>query len=209
VTGEPGAEEPDADVPDAEVPAPRTGAEADPEAYGRVTDAARFAPLHAVADALVEELASAYDVRVETGTDLDEAEYAAGADVERVVSLVPVNADASPLRFVFTRFPGVVLGFGRWSSESFPSCGCDACDEDPDELARELTARCRAVVAGHLRESLRGGIKPWLTTEFATGTWASRSGHVVSRQRYRALGGRATHEWRPWRPASHVRVISR
>jgi hypothetical protein len=117
----------------------RWGSEGPPdEAYSRVTDPERFAPLVPAADALVERLVATYAVELERAT--------------RAVRLQP--ALGAPLTVGITDFPGVVLRFGHWCGTHQPMCGCDACDETPDEAIEEMTDVVRAVVEGHFTEEL-------------------------------------------------------
>jgi Family of unknown function (DUF6226) len=47
-----------------------------------------------------------------------------------------------------TDFPGVDVRFGAWISAAFPRCGCDACDEQPAEVAVELREFVDALIGG-------------------------------------------------------------
>lgn len=178
---------------------PETG-EIDPAAYGRVTDPERFRPLHDAALALIDELSTTYDLTVTRRRDEEGTAVGVGGPVrERVVHLQPTDPTAAPLTFTLSAFPGVGLAYGRWSDASFPSCGCDACDEDPTEAVAGLTATVRAVVAGSLRESLaRRGLHPWQYVVLTGDGWREESGQAISRQRFRELGGRGTHSYAPW-----------
>ncbi len=117
----------------------RWNAEPQPEdAYSRVSNLQRFAPLHAVAGALIDWLTNTFDVVVErdlrAATDL----LHMPEDVVHAVRVVPYDSTAAPLTFVLTNFPGVYLHAGSLHDFHFPVCGCDACDGDLTSLAEEL-----------------------------------------------------------------------
>jgi hypothetical protein len=129
-----------------------------PEAYNRVTDPERYRPLHTAADQLLGRLRAQYVVEVVDSDDLREG-------VERCVSVTPSRG--APLRVEFTAFPGLAVRYGRWCEESYPWCGCDACDEDPDDLVEEFESRVQSLVAGQFDEEVtRSGETGWLRSEF-------------------------------------------
>lgn len=55
-----------------------------------------------------------------------------------VTELTPAHPGSGTLRITFTGFPGLLVKLGQESEFALPACGCDACDEDPDELILEL-----------------------------------------------------------------------
>jgi hypothetical protein len=118
------------------------------DAYGRVTDPDRYRVVVRAAEQVVDELEAAYQVVVQRGGAELDPELCAGPTVERVIRLVPARKDAATLTVALTDFPGVRVPAGHWHTLDFPSCGCDACDESPDELAADLTRRLHAVAAG-------------------------------------------------------------
>ena len=136
----------------------RWGPEGPPgEAYSRVTNPERFRPLHAAMLEIINRLEKDYEVERAEGYGLDE-ELESRMDLARPsVRLSPWDPDAAPIGVTFTTFPGLYLRFGRWYTEPFPDCGCDACDEMPDELIEEMTELVEAVVSGGFREAW----KPW------------------------------------------------
>ena len=160
------------------------------EAYGRVTNPERYDVLHAVARDLVGWLEHTYDaeVREDTGTH----ELLGITAPVRVWNLEPRAADAAPLTIVLSDFPGVVVRVGRSHIERFPSCGCDACDEDPAELVNELRQLVEWLVDGQIREYLHGS---WLGFEAGP----SRGGRQrLSRQERERYGGDFDQQWQPW-----------
>jgi hypothetical protein len=106
------------------------------EAYSRVTHPERYAPLHAVADALVAHLVAEYDcVAEQVATEPHEL---------RAVRLQPASGQG--FRLAWTDFPGVRAGLGGEVDEAAPLCGCDACDEPLEGAAAEICDRVLAFV---------------------------------------------------------------
>lgn len=168
----------------------------DPDAYGRVTNAERYALLHDAARSLVDELCDRYLVeRTDDSVDEPMGQWEEGATVIR---LVPDDRGAAPIALTLTSFPGVTVRFGRWQSAAFPRCGCDACDEDPLRLVEELRDDVMAVVTGEFREAIKGGFQPGRTYSLG----GPRGGHSgwsrLPRREVRRRGGPAATDWRPW-----------
>lgn len=128
----------------------------------RVTNPERFSPVHAAADALVARLESGYALaRTERGEPLDMGGL-------RQVELVPVAG--APLSIRWDDFPAVRVRYGRWHEESYPQCGCDACDEQPDDVIVDLERKADALVAGRFTEAVVTDPEgTWFTTEFRFG----------------------------------------
>ena len=158
-----------------------------PEAYSRVTDPQRYVALHDVADRLVTVLAERYDVAL---TD----EPADGAREVRAVRLHPRSGGGADLVVVHTDL-GVRLRAGRWAEESFPHCGCDACDEEPEDLAEELAEYSTDVVRGRLTEELTSGSRKGTLAVRRPRSGGTRS---LRRDEVRRLGPPGRHEWSPW-----------
>jgi len=120
----------------------------DDSAYGRVTHPERFATLHDAVHELVADLRQRFDVLVEPVAP-------AGDDPRRkvlsAVRVSPSNEGAS-VTFSLTDFPGLHVRFGAKHTETFPQCGCDACDEQPGELADNLREKVLALAAGRFSE---------------------------------------------------------
>lgn len=144
-------------------------------AHGLVTGLGRYRALHVGAKATVEAL------------------------VEDSVRVEPLAAGAAPIVVGFTTFPGLVLQCGRWFVETYPRCGCDACNEGETDLARTFESTVAAVAAGHFREELRGGLRPQLTTElWSDRRWSVKQHRAVARRELKRLGPPATLAWRAW-----------
>lgn len=179
-----------------------------PEAtYSRVSHPERFAPLHAVADALLTHLVETYDVTIDDDPPLDAFPGDPFA-VVRVVGLVPATDDAPPLTIAWTPFPGIRLHAGAAADVALPACGCDACDDDIESLLDELEGTVLAVVSGGLSESVRDR---QLTTSIASRRHrrnaGPRAGSGVTSQarfssteaeRLRAVLAVAPDGWAPW-----------
>ena len=181
------------------------GSEGPPEdAYSRVTEAQRFGPLHDWALEAVARLEADYEVaRIEAqsmDTELERAPLS-----KPTIRLTPLQDAGAPVTIAFTDFPGLAVRFGRWVTEWFPSCGCDACDEMPDEEFERFTQLLDDVVAGRFRESLyRDGWRhAWRTREFWSDQHRRAGKRRVERgQARRMLGGekKIVLEWMAWPP---------
>ena len=185
-----------------------------PEAYSRVTDPERFRPLHAVTVSLLAELEAEFDVRRTDGYPLD-GELEASQLARPSVRLTPDDTRAAPLLVAFTTFPGIRLRAGHWLADSFPSCGCDACDETADAEALRLRELVDAVVSGRFREELSLPPIPvpligdgWQRWEIWSERGRRSSSQRVEAKRARAMlasVGRPTIEWAAWRRRSVAR----
>jgi hypothetical protein len=134
------------------------------DTYSVVSHAERFAPLHLVADALIEHLAETYDVQV--SQDASHADdFLRHPDLERVTRLSPNDSAAAPLTFGFTTYPGLILHAGLLHDFAYPICGSDACDETATNQVEHLEGHVSAVVTGRYRESYTPGAE--LPLEFA------------------------------------------
>lgn len=133
------------------------GASPPEDAYSRVTNLQRFAPVHAVTIALVEWLENTYDVAVEQAPSVATDLLRMPDDVIRAVRVTPREPTSAPLTFVLTPFPGVYLHAGSLHDFHFPMCGCDACDDDVTNMVEELEWTVRTVVSGGYSERL----DPW------------------------------------------------
>jgi hypothetical protein len=122
------------------------------DAYSRISYPERFAPLHAVADALIDWLQETFDVSVDESPEVASDLLRPPEDVVRAVRIVPSDKRAAGLSFVLTGFPGVYLHAGALHDFHFPVCGCDACDEGVLELADDLEWTVRTVVQGGYAE---------------------------------------------------------
>lgn len=99
-----------------------------PEAYSRVTAAERFAVLHTWAEDLLHRLEARFAVQRLEGYGLD-PQLERARPVRPTMRLVPSLKSAAPITVTFTRLPGLGVRFGLWHVDTFPSCGCNACEE--------------------------------------------------------------------------------
>lgn len=173
-----------------------------PEAYSRVTNPERFQPLHSFMVGLIGRLEAAFDVKRLDGYGLDD-ELETVDLVRPSVKLLPQDPGAAPIVVVFTAFPALRVRVGRWRTDGFPSCGCDACDETADGEAARLTQMVDDVTAGRFREALRVSLvgDAWQESEFWSPGGGSSNRMRVDRSRaLQMLAGsdRLAFEWRPW-----------
>lgn len=160
-------------------------------AYGRVSAPERYGVVVERAQALLARLER--DYRVARGpVGPDDLGPGMTASALWVVRLVPEDPAAAPLTLAATAFPGVSALFGRTCHTWYPSCGCDACAEDPARLIEELEADVADLLEGRFSEAV---------TEHAVryafvGASRERRG---SRPRRRDDGlVEATFNYRPW-----------
>ena len=175
------------------------------DAYERVTEPERFMPLHDWALEVVERLQTEYDVFLEEGEGID-VELERTDLAKPTIKLTPRKDSCVPIAIACTDFPGLAVRVGRWVTEWFPSCGCDACDEMPEGEFEALTELLCDVVAGRFRESMRLQTEDdgWSSRQF----WSdderrSSGGSRVSRAKAaRILDGKREIilEWQPWQP---------
>ena len=173
--------------------------------YGVDSNPQRFAPLHLVADALIEHLTGTYVVTVSEDAAAAADLMHAPGDVLRAVRVVPANPAAAPLTFVYTSYPGVILHAGLLHDFPFPQCGCEGCDETAASAARELEWTVLAVAAGGYAERVDPGAQLPIGYAIAAADGTRRERGA------RGLGGSAARlreaerhlrrlpgRWQPW-----------
>ncbi len=136
------------------------GEEPPEEAYGRVTDAERFRPLHSAALELIGRLEADFDVERVEGYGLDEELESRVGLARASVRLSPMDVEAAPITVAFSDFPGLYVRFGRWHVEPFPNCGCDACGGSAEEEIEDLAKLVDCVTGGGFREAVRSPLAP-------------------------------------------------
>jgi len=176
------------------------------------TNPERFRPLHQWALEIVARLQSEYEVALEECFGLD-AELERSPLFRPTMRLTPLDESCAPVTIAFTDFPGLAVRVGRWATQRFPTCGCDECDEMPEEELESLTELMANVVAGRFRESMR--LHPdgpgWSSWEFWSDDGRGSGGSLVSRERAaRILDGKAeiSVEWTPWQPSASASSAS-
>jgi hypothetical protein len=156
------------------------------EAYSRVTDPERFAPLHPFALRLIDQLVRDYKVQPSERPQPSFELGAKQAVARPTVVLTPDDRAAAPIEIVFTDFPGLTVRLGRDYREHYPQCGCDACDETAKEQAEEFDWHARQVVAGRFIEASRDEAEFW-----------DPSGRRSRRGDAARLESAGVH-WKPW-----------
>lgn len=112
-------------------------------AYSTCAHPQRFAAVELVGEALVDHLVRTYDV------DRHDAED----DGRRIVVLSPRGPGADlTVRFGGPEVPGVSVRGGWRFEESWPDCGCDACDDDVPSLLDDLEDTVLTIVEGGMSE---------------------------------------------------------
>ena len=162
------------------------------EAYGRVTNPGRYQTVVDATEGLVASLVEDFEVSVETGvaaTDFPEW-HEPEAPTTRLVPTCGMS-----IAVMYTDFPGVVLAIGELRSwglhDAFPSCGCDACDEKPEELSDAITELLDAAVGGSYREGL--------TRKKLSRTWGGRgNSRYLRRGEWKQYGELRALSWEPW-----------
>ena len=173
------------------------------DAYSRISYPERFAPLHAVADALIDWLQETFDVSVDESPEVASDLLRPPEDVVRAVRIVPSDSRAAVLTFVLTGFPGVYLHAGALHDFHFPVCGCDACDEGVLELADDLEWTVRTVVQGGYTERFLPG-RQWIEHRLEEDGVGMRSGrsrpdeYPAERVRAAETALPPAGRWMPW-----------
>lgn len=166
----------------------------------------RFAPLHTVANALIDHLTATYDVEVDEGEHVV-ADLIRGSEREtvRAVRLQPRLPHCAPLTLVLNDHPGVELHAGALLDEHYPACGCDACDESWQESADDLEQTVFGVVAGGLEEWVGRGprARVGLRLSYGSGGYQAGESRVADFPRERVHEARRTLKqfkgaWRAW-----------
>lgn len=124
------------------------------ESYSHTSNLQRFSPLCQVAEALVKWICERYKVRCFEDPGLPAHLRVRDEYVVRSVRLFPEDSKCAPIGVVVTNFPGIHIQLGTLYQASFPSCGCDACDEDVPGLLDELEEQIDAVLTGNFVELL-------------------------------------------------------
>lgn len=130
-----------------------------PEAYGRCSDPERYRILHEWGWALLDRLTGAFDVERVDVTGREPSPDDSGP--APAVRLAPRDPQAGPLTVVFDASPGLGVRCGRWRDVLLPECGCDACDERPEDLWDELQESVTALISGNLVERLSKRRRGW------------------------------------------------
>lgn len=177
----------------------------DPDSYSVDSHPERFAGLHVVAHALMDHLATAYDVEVHEDPAHARDLLIDVRDVLHAVRVTPRRSGAAALTFVLTGYPGVVVHAGVLHDFPFPVCGCDACDETAETTADRMERLVLSVAAGGYAERYPVGSRRWIEyalTAFDGSGSESGSGEPgpVSATRLHDAEIRLRDVAGPWRP---------
>lgn len=107
-------------------------------AYSATSNLDRFAPLHLLADALVSYLAAEYQIVVSEDPDNAQVLDTEPPAFNRSVRLSPEGVSGESMSIIYTSFPGVAVYVGSSYDGIFPVCGCDACDDDINDVVTDL-----------------------------------------------------------------------
>lgn len=173
------------------------------DAYGRVTNPERFAPLIPAAEDLIVDLERRFIVTVSRGS-APPTKSQTVATLEQV-KIVPAHADQATLALTLTSFPGLYLRAGAWTEVALPHCGCDACAETAEQLREELIECAEATAAGHLRERITGRFDPVFEHAWEGDGWGRSDKSWISASEAAQLRAQPVQppvdgRWRPWSP---------
>ena len=137
------------------------------DAYSRVTEPERFRPLINWALEAVARLQTEYEVTLDEGEGMD-AELELAPLSRPTIRLTPLQDSCAPITIAFTDFPALGVRVGRWVTDFFPYCGCDACDEMPEEEIERFTELLSDVVARPVSRIRAPAIREdgWSSREF-------------------------------------------
>ena len=176
------------------------------DAYERITDPERFQVLVGAMLDLLAKLEADFDVKREDAFGLGGKLEEGFTPPRSSIRLTPVNEGAAPVVIVFSDPPGLRIRFGLWWEEFFPSCHCDACDEDPDPLIQEMVGVFEDVSSGRFWEEYDPN-RNWREGEiWGSSGWSARSGRAAHSspplvvpwaRRNRATGVQRV-AWMPW-----------
>jgi hypothetical protein len=171
----------------------------------RAKNRGRFAPLHEVAEQIVCDLVSEFQVQRTDAFGLD-PELEDRCELARPsVRLAPEDTSSAPIVISFTAFPGIQMRLGHWHLMAFPACGCDACDEEVGVEIERLRNSVADVVAGRFSESIyipRTG-DAWVEAKFCAPDHWSGSRIMLDRVQAEFLlsrDGGLTFNWQRWQP---------
>jgi hypothetical protein len=152
------------------------------------------------ADTLVADLAERFEVTVTRAP-------AAPRRISKVqpietIQLSPPHTDQAPLTITTTSFPGPSLDVGAGQHLALPACGCDACDEQVQNLVEDLVKYCKAVAEGRLSERI-DVLRGVLEHAWDGDDWSSCGTRTLTKRRVSELRAGAVQpppdgHWRPW-----------
>ena len=154
---------------------------------------------------MIGRLEAEFEVERVEGYGLDEELEGERGLARPSVRLSPADPEAAPITVVFTDFPGLFVRYGRWEEESFPVCGCDACDETAESGIESLTEKVDWVTSHGFREAVQA---PWWPlgghgsqeTEWGTPSIGRSWSRIDAKLARQMSGGRRrlVLDWKPW-----------
>ncbi|MCS3844355.1 DUF6226 family protein [Microbacterium sp. AK031] len=171
------------------------------DSYSVLSNVERFRPLHQVAQALIDALASEYAVTVEDDLALASDLMHDRDDVIRAVRITPDDSTAAPLTFVFTSFPSILVHAGLLHDFLYPVCGCDACDETWERVADSMEWDVQTVVEGGYEERAGRQGEAYRLSDADGSRSSSGQSQDVPRARLDAASGALTEidgAWTAW-----------
>jgi hypothetical protein len=165
-----------------------------------VTNPERFAPLHGFAAELIDRLESEFDVEHAEADGKDSWSEKHNNLIRPTVLLRPIDTGAASLTISFTSFPGLYVSFGRWVTDCFPQCGCDACNESSEEQIERLQAQVQGLIDGQFQESISilDDGTAWCHHAFAQCSSGSRRVDIQEARRMLASAERSSYAYNAW-----------
>ena len=155
---------------------------------------------------MIDRLEADFDVERIEGYGLDEELEGTRGLARPSVKLSPVDPEAAPIMVAFTDFPGLFVRFGRWATEAYPVCGCDACGGTGETEFKGLMERTYSLTTNGLRETVQApmglfGGDGSLEAEWRGPSNYGRSWSSIDRKLARQMSGgrrRLVLDWKPW-----------
>ena len=175
---------------------------------------ARFRPVGAVAQALIEHVDREYDVVIDAPVALPPTHARGlGHDVSRIVRISSGRSGEVTVWLAFGAAPGVISVFaGLFSQFDMWFCGCDMCDETWQGVADALEEVFLLLARGGVAESLepgRSGRARWSLTSSSMDWSGVMPLKGVRRRQQRHWGEQlsqlADGRWSGWTPRQQSR----
>ena len=162
------------------------------EAYSRVTNPERFEPIIPVTLSILDQLHETYDVERIDRLGIDPQIEQSKSEAPRpTIRLKPRNRRAATITIAFSSFPGIHARFGKWTTDTYPGCGCDACDETVETEIERLNDMIHNVTRGRFREARGEPHIPQLGKAWwAQENWAPTNLRSYKNLRYSSSYGR-------------------
>ncbi len=163
-----------------------------PEANSRVTNPERFGYIAKEMWTRVDQLTHEFEAErreVDPGDHFARVEGCIGTAVE----VRPT--EGLPIVFVETKFPGISIALGEWMHLHLPQCGCDACDEQPEDVIANLEKWIGAVTHGGFEVEIT---KRWLRHSLTYHGDREAGAERLDRGHWRDYPALGHHYWPSW-----------